>query len=213
MKRCLLCGRDLSRTSFRDALYSDDPLCSACRGSWVKKTLKMRFCGVPLESSFIYNEPFSGALIQYKECGDEALKDIFLYPFRDRFRFRYRGYTLVPMPSTQAKREERGFDHVRRMFECTGLPVGELFIKQGQGDQKKRTRTQRSLVKEEIFLKPDAQIPDKVLLVDDTVTTGSTLKAALALLEGNGAKIRIYTVSANRRWYKLPFMKRNDIIE
>ncbi|MCR5795019.1 MAG: hypothetical protein K6G61_06720 [Solobacterium sp.] len=213
MHRCLLCGRDLSRTSFRDALYSDDPLCSSCRSAWVKKTLKMRFCGVPLESPYLYSDAFSAALIQYKECGDEALKDIFLYPFRDRIRFRYRGYTLVPMPSTQAKREERGFDHVRCMFACTGLPVQDLFVRQGQGDQKKRTRTQRSLVLEEIALMPDMQIPDKVLLIDDTVTTGSTLKAALALLADKGVKLRIYTVSANRRWYKLPFAKRNDIIE
>lgn len=213
MRRCLLCGREFSGAALYDALYSDDPLCLSCRRKWIRKTMKMTFRSISLEASYIYNDAYSAALIQYKECGDEALADIFLYPVRNHIRLKYREYTLVPMPSTEQKRAERGFDHVSAMFACTGLPVMELFVKQGNSDQKRRSRNERILIRDEICLKQGVKLPEKILLIDDTITTGATLQAALSLLEGSGKNIRIYTVSANRRWYKLPFGDRNDIME
>ena len=55
-------------------------------------------------------------------------------------------------------------------------------------------------MKELIRLKEGIVLPQKVLLCDDTVTTGATLLGALSVLPQNVGKVRIYTVSANIRW-------------
>ena len=143
MKRCLLCGRNTGETTVYDALFSDDLLCLSCRSGWQKRKLEMELAGLKLESSYVYNGAFSSALVQYKEMGDEAIADIFMHVVRKRFIRRYRGYTLVPMPSSEEKRRARGFDHVRGMFACTGLPMVRLFEKTGEGDQKSRSKKQR----------------------------------------------------------------------
>ena len=76
-----------------------------------------------VKSSWEYNDAFRSTLIQYKECYDEALKDVFLYPTRKKIRNYLRGYTLILMPSTKEKLEERGFSHLKFMFSSLKLPM------------------------------------------------------------------------------------------
>ena len=198
--RCLMCGAGKDCGTFRDIFDGEDPLCQACRSRWRKKKIHFRLEGIPAESSYVYNEAFSSCLIQFKEQGDEALKDVFLYEVRSRLRMRYRGYTLCLMPSSPEKYRERGFHHLSAMFESLGLPMTEPFVKISEQSQKKLGRRERLEMKSLIALKEGAVLPEKVLLCDDTVTTGATLAGALSALPENVRKVRIYTVSANVRW-------------
>lgn len=200
--RCLMCGKELTDGSFADVFIGEDPLCSECRGQWKRIRCRFRLEGIQVYSSYLYDEAFSACLIQYKECGDEALKDVFLYEEKEILKRKYRGYTLVPMPSSERKRELRGFSHMERMLECTGLPVLEAFEKTADIDQKNLSGPMRRQIAGSIRLKEGIVLPEKTVLCDDTVTTGSTLKAALDCIGGSRKKLRIYTVSANRRWLK-----------
>lgn len=200
--RCLMCDTQLGYSALRDILSGDDPLCMDCRRKWRKKRISFRFEGYRLRSSYVYNEAFSKCLIQYKELADEALKDAFLYEDLRWFRRVYHGRQLVMMPSSPVKREARGFSHLKRMFECTGMEIIEPFVKPDETDQKKRSVRQRRRMEHGIFLKPDAAFAERIVLCDDTVTTGSTLKGALNALGDSCADIEIYTVSANRRWLR-----------
>lgn len=198
--RCLMCGKEKGYGSFRDILIGTDPLCTQCRSSWQKNPLHFRMEGVPCETTYIYDEAFSSCLIQYKECNDEALKDVFLYEVKSHLHRKYRGYTIVPMPSSSAKLRERGFSHLNRMYESAGLPILDLLEKGTDETQKGRSMQERMAMKNRILLKKGVPVPKKVLLADDTITTGSTIKGALNALKGKECTIRIYSASANKSW-------------
>lgn len=198
--RCLMCDHEMGYGSLRDIFYGDDPLCMKCRRQWDKRRIQFDFEGYRLRSSYVYNEAFSKCLIRYKELADEALKDAFLFEELKWFQRTYRNRQLVLMPSSLMKKEIRGFSHLAKMFECTGMEMIEPFVKLDEDVQKKKTVSQRHEIEHRIMLKSDAELKERIVLCDDTVTTGSTLKGALNALKGLDCRIEIYTVSANRRW-------------
>ncbi|MDY3234986.1 MAG: hypothetical protein SOW94_10610, partial [Erysipelotrichaceae bacterium] len=122
----------------------------------------------------------------------EALKPVFLYPYRKYLKKKYRGYTILCMPSTMEKMEQRGFSHLPGMLEDAGLPILEPFLKCRPIDQKKKTRTERLALSHAIVLKPGMKLPEKLLLADDVLTTGSTMRGALSCLDQTHHKIRIF---------------------
>ena len=198
--RCIYCGRQMQESSLRDLLAGSDPLCLPCRAQWERKDIRFLLDGIRLDSFYVYNEVFSSCLIQYKECGDEALKDVFLYGLEGKIRRMYRGYTFLMMPSSEEKVNERGFSHLAAMAECLRLPAEEPFEKISHASQKRLGREERLKMAGNIRLKDGAVLPEKIVLFDDTVTTGATLRGALSCFDHEGHRIRICTVSYNRRW-------------
>lgn len=204
--RCLLCGCEMQQGSLRDILFNEDIICEACRSKWERKKIDFRLDGIRVRSDYVYNDAFSECLIQYKECCDEALKDVFLYRIKDVIRKRYRGYTICLMPSSTTKLAVRGFNHLAGMYESLGMKMIEPFEKVEEKDQKGAGKMERRSMEHGIRLKPDVKLPKKLLLCDDTITTGSTLKGALRVLDRNSHRIEIYCVSANHFW--IPEKKR-----
>ena len=198
--RCLLCGCEMQQGSLRDILFNEDIICEACRSKWERKKIDFRLDGIRVRSDYVYNDAFSECLIQYKECCDEALKDVFLYRIKDVIRKRYKGYTVCLMPSSTKKLAMRGFNHLAGMYENLGMKMIEPFEKVEEKDQKGAGRMERRSMEHGIRLKPDVKLPKKLLLCDDTITTGSTLKGALRVLDRNSHRIEIYCVSANHFW-------------
>lgn len=203
--RCLLCDAIRERSGLYGTLFSDDPLCENCRKEWQRQDIHMRFEGVPLYGTYVYNDAFSKCLIQYKECMDEALAPVFLYGIAGQLHHRYHGYTVLLMPSSAAKIKERGFHHLEKMLEPMGLPILDPFEKTDDRSQKEKHADERESIV--LRLKEGIVLPKKILLADDTITSGSTLRAALSLLDQRRHTIRIYTVSVNRSQLarKLPF--------
>ena len=198
--RCLLCGCEMQQGSLRDILFNEDIICEACRSKWERKKIDFRLDGIRVRSDYVYNDAFSECLIQYKECCDEALKDVFLYRIKDVIRKRYKGYTVCLMPSSTTKLAVRGFNHLAGMYESLGMKMIEPFEKVEEKDQKGAGRMERRNMEHGIRLKPDVQLPKKLLLCDDTITTGSTLKGALRVLDHNSSRFEIYCVSTNHFW-------------
>ena len=196
--RCLMCGEWIGAASFADLFQNPDVLCPECRGSWKRISRRFRFEGRKAYALYAYNDAFSSCLIQFKELGDEALKDVFLYPDRARLRRMYRGRTLVLLPSSEAKRRERGFSHLEELFAGVGLPMLEPFVKTDAGDQKRRTREERRQMRAGIALKPGIVLPKKLVLADDVITTGSTMRGALAALPAS-ADVEVFACALTLR--------------
>ena len=191
---CLMCGKDLFTSgTIEEILFRDDLLCSNCRSKWVENKKDIKLGPYIVKSSWEYNDAFRSTLIQYKECYDEALKDVFLYPERKKIRHYLRGYTLILMPSTKEKLEERGFSHLKFMFSSLKLPMLEPFIT--ESNQKGKTLKERKEIGQTMYLKENIHLPYKIALVDDVYTTGSTLRAALSNIDAKTHKIKIYTVA------------------
>ena len=187
---------------FIDILENDDPLCHTCRSYLTKIKFRMQFHGYKLYASYLYDDAFAKILVQYKECFDEALKTVFLYPLRWWLTLRFFGYTVCYLPSSKEKIAKRGFHHLEKMFSLLSLRQLDLFEKVNDFDQKNRSVEERMKMSDNIVLKKNCVVPKKILLVDDTITTGASMLGALHCLKDYDCKIVIYVVSVNRLWLK-----------
>lgn len=110
------------------------------------------------------------------------------------------GQVLVPVPLHRARLRARGFDQARELVRLlaagTGLAWQDgLHRRQGTLPQSGLDRTQRRRNLRGAFtaLPP---LPSSVVLVDDVMTTGSTLAAAAAALQRGGAtKVRAWVAA------------------
>ena len=199
--RCLLCGKEMGSDDLYDLFLSDDVICCKCRSTWERAPHSVLLDGVHVEAPWIYNDAFASALMQYKELYDEALAPIFLQYDRKRLHRKYHNYRIFVMPSSNANRMRRGFSHLAKMFTGIGKIIEEPFEMIEELDQKKKSGRQRELMKENIRLKDGVKVKGKILLCDDTMTTGSTLRGALRCL-GKTKDVRILCASLNKGWFE-----------
>lgn len=178
-------------------LFNRDMICPECRRSFVVCKKRIKIQGYTYKSLYIYNDFFSSLLIQYKECMDEALSDIFIYPYIWFIRLRYLRYTIVPIPSSQEKLNERGFNHVIKMFEKTRLPVCDCLEKKGSSKQAMLGKKERERMEKDICVKDGNTIPKRILLVDDVLTTGYTMQGAINALSKFECKLKILVISTH----------------
>lgn len=110
---------------------------------------------------------------------------------------------IVPVPLHKKKLKTRGFNQAeviaQGISELTEIPLStNNLIRQIQNpSQTKLSKSQRWDNVEGIFklVKPNQYKSKHILLIDDIITTGSTLEAcAKALLQAEGIKISIATI-------------------
>jgi predicted amidophosphoribosyltransferase len=107
---------------------------------------------------------------------------------------------LVPVPTAPLRRMSRGFDPAAEIAATlslgTGLELSPCLRRRGTGRQVGRRRSQRLGSPPRITAV--APVPRSVLLVDDVLTTGSTLAACARALRDAGA-VRVAAVTFTRR--------------
>lgn len=113
--------------------------------------------------------------------------------FNDEETAKKNDYLIVPIPTASSRRRERGFDHAgllaKYISNKLGLDKANILGRIGQKRQVGAHRSERWLQAENsYFIKNDSGLKGRnLLLVDDVVTTGATLKAATKLLRQAGA--------------------------
>lgn len=92
--------------------------------------------------------------------------------------------TIVPVPTASSRRRQRGYDQAvliaKELARFTSLPYSPLLVRQGQSRQVGTQKADRASQMADAFRVKTTRILDisQVLLVDDVLTTGSTLEAA-----------------------------------
>lgn len=198
---CLCCQRSLRyEDSLMSFFYVDDVICSQCRSMLRYKPAFFRLGKLKVHSLYPYEGLTRELLIQYKESRDEALFPLFLWPYIKELRRKYKKHLLVPIPSSREKMKERGFKTVQQLFGCLSLPYLEILSKSGDISQKGLHQSERSKISRHLKLHvAEGQRFGKILLVDDIVTTGETMKAAYSLLSGHCDEISALSISYVRR--------------
>ncbi len=100
---------------------------------------------------------------------------------------------LVPLPTAANRARMRGFDQAkllaRLLARRSGLEYRDLLHRSGKTSQHGLGRQERLLQLGQSFqVKRMADLPEKVFLVDDVVTTGATIESAAKILLSAGVK-------------------------
>ena len=148
-------------------------------------------------SIYDYDDSIRELIYQFKGCYDRELGSLFLEQYILYIRYKYLGYYIVPAPSFYKDDIRREFNHVIEAFNCLNLPILTVVEKiddYKQSDQRKDNR---------IHIGKHLKVSDlekvrrkKILIVDDVLTTGSTIKAIIELIkEGRPKDIKILTIA------------------
>lgn len=185
--RCGICGKPL---------VSEIGLCSSCRGNPVLKSPDGVF---PVFSYRLWRKTL---LFSWKMQEKRSLSSYFASLVHDKLleieEKCGKKLSIVPVPPRPGKIREKGWDQIEDL--CFYLSKGwnvkilSLLKRNSKNQQKKLDRVQRlenigsAYSVSSQAEKRKIQIPEKAVLLDDVLTTGSTLENCACLLKKLGVK-------------------------
>lgn len=199
-------GRMLHKECEKRVRFINPPICIKC-GSPVRDSEEV-YCSSCNRRQLFFD--MGRITFPYRSSIQKALKEVktngteeFVEFFGRTSAMRHRDFikatapkAIVPVPLHLEKRWYRGFNQAELLAEViakeTGIPMVPLLKKE------RRTKDQKTLSGEKRWenlrgafkttVPKDGNIPEKVLLVDDVYTTGSTINACAYALKQAGVK-------------------------
>ena len=184
---CMKCGKKIQ---------GDEELCTDCknRNHTFDRARTLYEYGTAAPS--IYRLKYKGRQEYADFFGEEMGK------YLGEFIRRVSPDVLVPVPLHRKKQKRRGYNQAaclaRALVKSLNLPVDEKLVKRVRNTAPMKrlnpTERQNNLKKAFIIGRNDVKLYDRVILVDDIYTTGTTLDEIAALLKAGGVS-EVYCVT------------------
>ena len=201
----------------------DGALCKSCEQKLkLNEENVCKICGKPIErcvckilgsryyiksiSPLVFENKVTSALIyKLKSRGNKEVCNYLCTLMYRKINSEYKNISfdfVTEVPSTSKKKRRKGFDHAyllaKELSRLSGIKYKRSPIKRiNIGQQKTMDKEKRNdNANKSYILKRGGSIYGNVLLVDDVMTTGSTLKSCARLLKKAGAK-KVYCITAS----------------
>lgn len=199
MKYCLICMNIIKKNNLHN-LFFNTSICHECFLKMNREVHKRKIDDVEVTSIYPYEDNIVSLIYQFKGCNDIALSKAFLDYDLFYLRIKFIGYYLVCAPSYVDHDKKRGFNHVEEIFKHLKLPILNLFKKDKDFKQSDLSKKEREKAVSNISLNKSMDLSNKkLLLVDDIITTGSTIKRMISLLKEKKLKsLKVLTIAYTR---------------
>ncbi len=181
----------------------DTPLCASCTQALAFVRARRRMLGgLPVLSALDYDSPVTGVMRALKADGRTTLARPLGAALQNLARVAQLApdVLFVPVPTSREAFRRRGYRVVELLCARAGLPVHRvLSLTRSVADQRTLGRDERESNVAGAFRAHGCRgVP--VVIIDDVVTTGATLRAARDALESVGARpVLALTVAATAR--------------
>lgn len=183
---CLLCDRPIQHDASWGKLFQKrvhDEACAACMTKFERVAIQPY---EEAETLFYYNDAMRDYVHRYKFGQDVALAHVFKKDLRAVLK-KYKNATFVPIPLHKQKLPQRTFSQVDELLKAAQIPFIHLLEKMTLDSQSEKSHIERKQTvtlfrRNRTNLKKDAH----VVLVDDIITTGTTIRLARETLEADG---------------------------
>ncbi|WP_088012451.1 ComF family protein [Gottfriedia acidiceleris] len=185
------------------------PVCEICSGYVMENQKHCQNCikymslklDMPLiinKSIFHYTNEVKEWLNYFKFCGDVQLASIFASDLREYYENSFKNYKIVPVPLSDERLKERGFNQVEVLAQHAGLNLTNCLKRIHTEKQSKLNRYER-LNRQQVFsFCGDEKIDNEsIVILDDVYTTGKTVQDAATILLQNGAT-EVYSLTLIR---------------
>ena len=197
---CLLCDAPLNeQVTWKSLLGNDYPktICSECENEFESVTDRIdqsEVDSIEVLSLYQYNDKMKDYLHRYKFMHDVVLAKVFRNQIRQNLYKRRK--TIVPIPIHLDKLKDRTFAHIDELLKAADIQFHHYLEKITIESQAEKSREERINTSQLFELKPNVNVNNKeILLVDDIVTTGTTIGHAQKILMQNGAKsVKAFTL-------------------
>ena len=184
---------------------TDTPLCDPCRGRCVARVHAERVGGVEVWAALDYAGAVARIVVAFKNDGRTGLARPLAEPFGasvdaglasaesvigDGPHRAAAEVLVVPVPSRRASMRRRGYRPVALLARSAGVPLtnGLRFTRQPL-DQVRLGRRERDVNLRSAMVAGPRVEGRRVLIVDDVLTTGATLREASRALSDAGADV------------------------
>ena len=215
---CLMCDQQNS------------PLCTSCRFKWQNSSRDFLISNHKVSAAIPYDDRVARIVLSAKEDNSKAAKDCILLGLNAAFKQLVRiqdipaATLLISIPSSRAANRRRGGDYLFNLSHeisknskytisklLTAPKVPLLIQKSNVRDQSGLTaRERRQNMDSAIYVNPRIAAKLKnlhttVLLMDDVITSGATLKSAITALEASKITvIGAIAACASRHQMRIP---------
>ena len=181
------------------------PLCNKCQENFPIERIPIEISGVHGFAVSEYSQEASVLINAVKEKGITSLSPILAELMRKVWPTDLSQVVLVPIPSSPANSKKRGFSHTSLLAKALAkeLPGSTsralLRSSRGRKDQVGLSGLERTQNMEGAFraeLRGFQSLGRPIVLVDDVLTSGASMRAAIETLAGSGVELASFCVFA-----------------